>query len=473
MGNKASNSATSRDEKAEKEPSYWQMAQEGYETTVKAIIRPPRSRYSPSHLGPRRFYFFDKEVERIDLTLVNNQGQNIACSHWRHVEPMAPQVPCVIYLHGNSSSRIESLGQLSTVLRMGCSFFAFDTAGSGLSDGEYVSLGFFEREDLATVIAHLREEGNTTTIALWGRSMGAATALLHAERDPSIAAMVLDSAFADLNLLAQEMVEKGRKQGIFAPGLVVSLVIRWIRQSVQKRANFDINDISPIKHADKCYVPALFIAGEQDDFISPEHAHKIHDKYSGRKNIILVEGAHNTPRPTFMHDSVSIFLHRELLIPDDWSPVKGAAEDKFMRGVAPWHVQSGAYRLKRAGSTTTTSSSSRSRSGRGGDQAAPQSTKQLSDETVAEAVQQLEALGMGAGGMTADRQAEIEQALNSMLGGRGPRLLNSDDEDEDEVSLREWTCPTCTLINAVPDGAALNCTACDHKVLRSETNPKK
>jgi len=33
---------------------------------------------------------------------------------------------------------------------------------------------------------------------MWGRSMGAATALLHANRDPSIAGMVLDSAFADL-----------------------------------------------------------------------------------------------------------------------------------------------------------------------------------------------------------------------------------------------------------------------------------
>ena len=34
------------------------------------------------------------------------------------------------------------------------------------------------------------------------RSMGAATALLHAHRDPSIAALVLDSPFTDLRVLA-------------------------------------------------------------------------------------------------------------------------------------------------------------------------------------------------------------------------------------------------------------------------------
>ena len=36
--------------------------------------------------------------------------------------------------------------------------------------------------------------------------------------DPSIAGMIVDSAFTDLSTLAEEIVEKGRKQGLFAPG---------------------------------------------------------------------------------------------------------------------------------------------------------------------------------------------------------------------------------------------------------------
>jgi hypothetical protein len=40
--------------------------------------------------------------------------------------------------------------------------------------------------------------------------MGAATALLHTHRDPSIAAMVLDSPFADLKQLCMELVEMGK-----------------------------------------------------------------------------------------------------------------------------------------------------------------------------------------------------------------------------------------------------------------------
>lgn len=73
--------------------------------------------------------------------------------------------------------------------------FCFDFAGCGMSQGEYISLGWFEREDLEIIINYLRAERKVSTIGLWGRSMGAVTALLYGDRDPSIAGMVLDSPF--------------------------------------------------------------------------------------------------------------------------------------------------------------------------------------------------------------------------------------------------------------------------------------
>ena len=101
--------------------------------------------------------------------------------------------------------------------------------------------------------------------------MGAATALLHGERDPSIAGMILDSAFADLEMLAEELVDRGRQHGLYAPGFVVSIAIRFIRSSVKKAANFDIHELSPIAHADKCFIPALFVAAVKDNFVAPSH----------------------------------------------------------------------------------------------------------------------------------------------------------------------------------------------------------
>lgn len=62
--------------------------------------------------------------------------------------------------------------------------------GSGLSDGKWVTLGAHEVDDLAIVVQHLRSQGGVSSIGLWGRSMGAVTALLYSHMDPNIAGMV-------------------------------------------------------------------------------------------------------------------------------------------------------------------------------------------------------------------------------------------------------------------------------------------
>ncbi len=39
----------------------------------------------------------------------------------------------------------------------GISFLNFDFGGCGISEGEYVSLGWHEKEDLLSIIKHVRE----------------------------------------------------------------------------------------------------------------------------------------------------------------------------------------------------------------------------------------------------------------------------------------------------------------------------
>lgn len=298
--------------------SYVQMAKNGYQELVNAIIRPPRAKYHEENLGPPAFSFLGQKFTRTDFTLQTKGGLNLQCSHWEPVERVAVRIPVVIYMHGNASARVEVLPQLTVLLALGVAVFAFDFAGSGKSDGSYVTLGYYEREDLLCIVAHLRATEVVSTIALWGRSMGAVTALLHGDRDPSIAAMVLDSPFADLPRLCEEMVDKARDQGINVPGFVSSVAIRMIRGSVKRQADFDIKDVSPIAHVPHCYIPALFVAAENDDFITKAHSLSLHDAYAGESNMIVVDGDHNSNRPRFMHDSVSIFLQACLQIPPEW-----------------------------------------------------------------------------------------------------------------------------------------------------------
>jgi len=47
---------------------------------------------------------------------------------------------------------------------------------------------------------------------------------------------ILDSSFSDLYQLADEIIEKGREQGLAVPGFITRVALRMIRSSVQSRA---------------------------------------------------------------------------------------------------------------------------------------------------------------------------------------------------------------------------------------------
>ena len=259
----------------------------------------------------------------------------IECSHFEPLDSQRPadQLPCVIYLHGNSSSRLEALGCVAFVLPMNMTLFCFDFSGSGLSEGEYISLGFYEREDLKTVIAYLRDSGRVSTIGLWGRSMGAVTALLHADRDPSIAGLVLDSGFTSLAVLSKELFRKYSKK---MPGFFFTIAFKFVKSTVKKKAKFNLADIEPIKHVNKSFVPAFFVTGKEDDFIDPHHSRELHAKYQGEKNLIECDGDHNSPRPDYVLTSAAIFLHNATLAATIPEVLPKGDDAKITRSFPKW-----------------------------------------------------------------------------------------------------------------------------------------
>ena len=284
-----------------------------YSDAWKAIIRPQRDVYTESDLGMKTFLLGSKQFKRNDFNLKNQRGLNLCCSFFEPVDDqrIAKELPCVIYLHGNSSSRLEALPYVRLLLPSDITFFCFDFAGSGLSEGQYVSLGWWEKEDLKIVVEYLRNTGRVSTIALWGRSMGAVTALLYADSDPSIAGIVLDSPFSSMSKLTNELFEK-YSSGI--PGFLFSIFSFFVKKSIKSRANFNIDDLIPINHVSASFIPSLFIVANSDDFIDPSHGIALYEKYAGEKHLIKVEGDHNSVRPNHSLSSTYIFFYNALMV---------------------------------------------------------------------------------------------------------------------------------------------------------------
>ncbi|KAG2442041.1 hypothetical protein HYH02_009833 [Chlamydomonas schloesseri] len=304
-----------------------------WDSLVDCICRPPRDEYVyPDELvGGRRGLFRVGRYAgvREDLTLVNKRGMRLQCSHYfpKHVRGRDGRLPCVIYCHCNSGSRRDAEEAICVLIPRGVSVFALDFAGSGLSEGQWVTLGAEEVDDVEAAVEHLRAGGRVSSLGLWGRSMGAVTALLYSQRDPSIAGMVLDSPFSRLTDLMMEIVAEQR---LPIPRPLAKLALAAMKRSVSKRAGFDINKVSPVDVVAQSYIPALFGHAVGDTFIKISHAEALHAAYAGDKNLIRFDGDHNSRRPEFFYNSVSIFWHNtlqleHLLEPADLPPMRALA----------------------------------------------------------------------------------------------------------------------------------------------------
>lgn len=289
-----------------------------WDQLVGAVCRPPRDIYEESDLvgGNRAAFSFGETRARIkkyyrqDVELINTRNQKLRCSHYRPcvVTSSDGRLPCVIYCHTNSGSRRDAEEILFTLLPKGISVFALDFSGSGRSDGDWVTLGAHEVEDLSTAVQYIREEGSTSTLALWGRSMGAVTALLYSHRDPSIAGIVVDSPFSRLTDLMLELATD-TQQGLNVPRPLVKVALTMMRRSVRKKADFCIDDVAPLDLAKEMYVPVLFGHAEGDSFIAAHHSERLFEAHGAdTKNFINFDGDHNGARPEFWYDSALIFL---------------------------------------------------------------------------------------------------------------------------------------------------------------------
>lgn len=313
-----------------------------------AVCRPPRDIYSEDDLigGRRATFSFGssgsgiRKYYREDIQLKNPRGHILMCSHYRPcvVTSKDGRLPCIIYCHTNSGSRRDAEEIAFSFLPYRCTVFALDFSGSGLSEGEWVTLGAFEVEDLGTAVQYLREEGSTSTVALWGRSMGAVTAIMYSHQDPSIAGVVADSPFSKLVDLMFELATS-KDQGLRIPRPLARMAMALMRRSVKKRAGFSIDQVSPLDKVEECYVPTLFGHGKDDDFIPLHHSEKLFVSHGAdTKNFVAFEGDHNSARPSYWYENALTFLLTALRVDEMLGPdvdLRSSSED-----VIP-HMQGG------------------------------------------------------------------------------------------------------------------------------------
>ncbi len=222
-------------------------------------------------------------------------------------------MPVVIYLHGNSSSRLEGLKIAPELLKRDINLFVLDFAGCGMSEGEFISLGWHEKEQVKIVIDFVEKLPGVGKVGLWGRSMGAATCLLYNHSDERIKAACYDSPFEEFTKLAKELCRKQVK----IPNFVLDTTLSFVRRTIQKKNDLDIYKLTPLMYADKTSTPGFFVHAMNDELIPLEHSLKLFEVYNGQKSLNVCEGTHNSNRQRHIIEKIGKFFVRYLIGTDE------------------------------------------------------------------------------------------------------------------------------------------------------------
>ena len=283
-----------------------------YEFLWKLIIRPNRDIYREEYLGKSSFYFKGKKYTRKDYDIISSEGYIMKCSFFEPDELFRPKkiMPVVLYLHGNSSSRIEGICQIEELLKHDINLFVVDLPGCGLSEGEYISLGYHESHDAKILIDFIENLPGVGNIGLWGRSMGAATTMLYAHKDERVKVIVMDSPFADFNLLAKEQVLKQIK----LPNFLIEGALKIIKMTIKKKNGLDIDKLKPINAAPTTTQPAMFIHANNDELIDGKHSEMLLNAYGGKEKYLKkCIGNHNSKRPAKLIKDIGTFFYKHLV----------------------------------------------------------------------------------------------------------------------------------------------------------------
>ena len=232
--------------------------------------------------------------KREDFDLICPHGHVMKCSYFDSFHDSRTPKPCVLYLHGNSSSRLESYQIIDSILPLNMSLMAFYYPGCGLSEGDWVSLGHYEREDVEKIILFLKKSKEVNSVLLWGRSMGASISIMLSEnKSKMIAGILADSPYANLKKLCLEL---GKKKTSLVK-YVFERAWNFMREKIQKAYKFDIDELDIIKFAQRGTVPILILCSKDDEIIGNEHSKALYKAYKlEEKEIVMIGGSHNMVR---------------------------------------------------------------------------------------------------------------------------------------------------------------------------------
>lgn len=194
-----------------------------------------------------------------------------------------PTKNTIVFVHGIAANRLIGLWYAPLYLNAGYNVLLFDSRACGESGGASVTWGFYERYDLDQWVDWTQQQNPGGVIGVHGMSMGAATALLHAEMNETthkVQFYIADSAYSDLEALLIQQIDTAVR--LRNPNWV-KLLLWYSSLAANWHSGFRFQDVSPVQSVQWVTTPVLYLHGQADVVVPAAMCEQLYAATKGYK----------------------------------------------------------------------------------------------------------------------------------------------------------------------------------------------
>ncbi|MBQ9382868.1 MAG: alpha/beta fold hydrolase [Ruminiclostridium sp.] len=192
----------------------------------------------------------------------------------------------VIIIHGYTGRKEHMANYAAYYAERGFNVLLPDMRGHGESEGDYIGMGWLDRNDVLKWTDLIISEDPAAVITMHGVSMGGATVMMTSGENlpDNVKAIIDDCGYTSVwDIFSDEL------QYIF--GLPAFPFLNTASVIAKIRAGYTFEEASALEQVKKAKVPMMFIHGSEDNFVHTEMAYRLHEVCPTDKELYVAEGA--------------------------------------------------------------------------------------------------------------------------------------------------------------------------------------
>lgn len=247
-----------------------------------------------------------KEIAVEEWTITSNDDLKLSAQFYPNSKNTHRYV---LALHGYTVDHRDIMPAAYRFAEKGFHILAPDQRGRGNSEGQYLGMGWLEKDDMKIWIDKILAKDAQAEIVLYGESMGAATLMMTVgEALPdNVKVLIEDCGYTS----AYGMFKAQLKERFGLPSFPFLPVANMISSM---RAGYSFSSADALKQLEKATLPILFIHGNADDYVPTEMGVELYEAYVGEKELLLIDnaghGASSDVDPKTYYEHVFAFIDK-------------------------------------------------------------------------------------------------------------------------------------------------------------------